>query len=166
MFTSISASPWCHHLIRSLARQALLWHGGELVSPRLPRNVDLRLKAEEEEQQMFHVPNWLFCRSVGFPLVERHDYLIRSIKNTKYLKLLFLPNLAYVFEQQMWNKKPDTSPWFHQSLLELTELLSYTENARTWHEFTPWLNQGRHLGGKKTIPVPFLILFSETAVVF
>lgn len=166
MFTSISASPWCHHLIRSLAPQALLWHGGELVSPRLPRNVDLRLKAEEEEQQMFHVPNWLFCRSVGFPLVERHDYLIRSIKNTKYLKLLFLPNLAYVFEQQMWNKKPDASPWFHQSLLELTELLSYTENVPTWHEFRPRLNQGRHLGGKKTIPVPFLILFSETAVVF
>lgn len=152
MFTSIPASPWCHHLIRSLALRALLWHRGEsIVSPRLPRNVDLSLKADEEEQQMFHVPNWLFCRSAGFPLVERHNYLIRSIKNTKYLKLLFLPNLAHIFEQQMWNEKPDRSPWFHQSLLELTELLSSREYVNmTWvHTLA---KPGQTLGRQKNPP--------------
>lgn len=151
-----------------------LWHRGlclgmeeSIISPWLPRNVDLRLNAEKEEQQMFHEPSWVFCRSAGFPLVGGHNYLIRSIKNTKYLKLLFLPNLAYISEQQkMRNKKPDMSPWFHQSLLEPAELLSYIENMWTRYEIWPWPNQGRCLGGKKNTPVPFLILFSETVVVF
>jgi len=65
MFTNIFASPWCHHLIRSLAPLAPLWQQGEqhLTKP----DLDLRLKAEQKEWQMSHVTNSLFCDQLFFP---------------------------------------------------------------------------------------------------
>lgn len=102
MFTNISTSPWCHHLIRSLAPLAPLWQPGEhrLTKPvSLRYDLDLRLEAKLEEWQRSHVTTSLFCRAPEFSLVRRNNELMRSIKNTGYLKALFFPNLADILEQ-------------------------------------------------------------------
>lgn len=166
MFTSIPASPWCHHLIRSLAPRALLWHGGEhrLTAPALKRG----LEGEGRRGRTADVPctkltflqiSWFsFSRKAPLPNYtnQEHNVLEATVPSK--------PCLCIWAANVKWKTKHESL--VHQSLLEPTELLRYTENVWTWHEFTPWPNQGRCLGGKKTTPVPFLILYSETAVVF
>lgn len=52
MFTNISTSLWCHHLIRSLARLAPLWQQTQspLTKPvSLRQNLALRMRAEQRQ---------------------------------------------------------------------------------------------------------------------
>lgn len=175
MFTNISTSPWCHHLIRSLAPLAPLWQPGEhrLTKPvSLRYNLDLRLEAEQEEWQRSHITTSLFCRAPEFSLVKRNNELMRWIKNTGYLKVLLFPNLADIFEQWKWYKESEMSPWFHQTLLEATECSCWAPTERGWEHDpgSPWPNLGRHMGAKSPPQCPdfqpFLRLFSETAVTY